>query len=386
MPLRRTLIVSATTVASVCSLFFGQAALAADHPVSQPATAAKTDSLRALGARDGLRIGTAVNPTELASSTYRSLIANQFSTVTPENEMKWETVEPTQGQYNWGPADRLVAFAQAHHQLVRGHTLLWQNQLPSWLTAGVANGTISDSDLRALLKKHIQDEVGHFKGKIWQWDVVNEAFSNTWEGDGNPKPANFWVQHLGAGILADAFRWAHAADPKALLFYNDYAIEDINAKSTAILTWAKGLLAQGVPIDGIGFQTHLDTQYPLPTDMTANMQRFADIGLKVAETEVDVRTNVNPGTNTPQSADLQTLQDANWKQTIDSCLAIKACISYTVWGVSDNQSWVPSTFPGEGAALLYNADLQPKPEYTVVQHELATVSAPHRSGRGAGRA
>jgi endo-1,4-beta-xylanase len=194
------------------------------------------------------------------------------------------------------------------------------------------------------------------------------------------------VQHLGAGILADAFRWAHAADPEALLFYNDYAIEDVNAKSTAILNWMKGLKAQGVPIDGIGFQTHLDTQYGVPGDFTQDMQRFADAGFKIAETEVDVRTFVKDGTNTPTTAAAQKLQEANWKQTIDSCLAVRACISYTVWGVSDDESWVPSTFHGEGAALLNDEQLQPKPQYFVVQHELATTDAPQRAGRGAGRA
>jgi endo-1,4-beta-xylanase len=387
---RRTLLLGAASVVGACSLLLAPAvAIAAP---SSNAVGTHTDSLRDLGARVGLRVGTAVNPTELSSARYSSLIADQFSTVTPENEMKWETVEPTRGHYNWAPADRLVAFAKANHQLVRGHTLVWHNQLPSWLTTGVANGSIGKDELRAILKKHITDEVSHFKGKIWQWDVVNEAFHDTWEEDGDPSPSRFWVNHLGAGILADAFRWAHAADPKALLFYNDYAIEDVNTKSTNILSWMKGLKAQGVPIDGIGFQTHLDTQYGVPGDFTQDMQRFADAGFKVAVTEADVRTDVVPGTNTPTAGhghtadENQKLQEANWKQTIDSCLAVRACISYTVWGVSDDQSWVPSTFPGEGAALLYDANLQPKPQYFVVQHELATTDAAHRTGEGAGRA
>ena len=389
MTFRRTLLLGAASVVGACSLLLAPtAALAASsHPVGTHG-----DSLRDLGARVGLRVGTAVNPTELASAKYSALIADQFSTVTPENEMKWETVEPTRGHYNWAPADRLVAFAKQHHQLVRGHTLVWHNQLPSWLTTGVDNGTISKTELRAILKKHITDEVSHFKGKIWQWDVVNEAFHDTWEEDGNPSPSRFWVQNLGEGILADAFRWAHAADPQALLFYNDYAIEDVNTKSTNILNWMKGLKAQGVPIDGIGFQTHLDTQYGVPGDFTQDMQRFADAGFKVAVTEADVRTDVKPGTNTVTAghnhtaAENQKLQEANWKQTIDSCLAVRACISYTVWGVSDDQSWIPGVFPGEGAALLWDENLQPKPQYYVVQHELATTNAAHRTGRGAGRA
>jgi endo-1,4-beta-xylanase len=377
--LRRTLLLGAAGVAGACSLLLGQTAAFAASPNSSD-TASQSAPLRALGAKVGLRIGTAVNPSELASSTYSSLIAKQFSTVTPENEMKWETVEPTRGTYNWGPADNLVRFAQQHGELVRGHTLLWQNQLPAWLTQGVADGSISNTELRGILKQHILDEVGHFKGKIWQWDVVNEAFTNSWDADytGSSAPGQFWVDHLGAGILADAFRWAHQADPKALLFYNDYAIEDVNEKSTAILSWAKQLKAEGVPIDGIGFQTHLDTQYGVPGDFTQDLQRFQAAGFKVAITEADVRTFVKDGTNEPKTADELALQRANWKQTIDSCLAITACISYTVWGVSDDQSWVPATFPGEGAALLWNDRLQQKPQYFDVAKELATTTAARR--------
>lgn len=387
MTFRRSLLLGAAGVAGAFSLLLSPSVAIAAQP--SQAVGSHSDSLRDLGARVGLRIGTAVNPSELDSAKYRNLIADQFSTVTPENEMKWEVLEPKRGQYNWAPADRLVAFAKQNHQLVRGHTLLWQNQLPKWLTDGVANKTISKSELRALLKKHIQDTVGRYKGKIWQWDVVNEAFSDTWEGDGKPKPARFWVDNLGEGILADAFRWAREADPKALLFYNDYAVETVNPKSTAVLNWITAQRAKGVPIDGMGFQTHLDTQYPVPTDFTANMKRFAAIGLKIAETEVDVRTFTKADSpNTPTSPDAQKLQNANWKQTIDSCLAVRACISYTVWGVSDDQSWIPGWFknPQEGAALLYDENLKPKPQYAVVQQELATTDAPHRTGRGAGRA
>ncbi len=390
MTFRRSLLLGAASVVGACSLLLSPSVALAAQP--SHAVGSHSDSLRDLGARVGLRIGVAVNPSELTSAKYRDLIADQFSSVTPENEMKWETLEPTRGSYNWAPADRLVAFAKQNHQLVRGHTLVWHNQLPSWLTSGVANGSISKTELRALLKKHIQDTVRHFKGRIWQWDVVNEAFHDTWEEDGNPSPSRFWVNNLGEGVLADAFRWAHEADPKALLFYNDYAIENVNTKSTNILNWMKGLKAKGVPIDGIGFQTHLDTQYGVPGDFTQDMRRFADAGFKVAVTEADVRTDVEPGTNTVTAGHGNTaaqnlaLQEANWKQTIDSCLAVRACISYTVWGVSDDQSWIPGVFPGEGAALLYDEQVQPKSVYSVVQHELATVKAAHRTGAGAGRA
>ena len=340
-----------------------------DHDHSGSSSATQPDSLRALASKTGLRIGTAVNTDLLASNAqYRAITASQFSSVTPENVMKWDAVEPTQGTYNWGPADQLVAFAQANGQLVRGHTLVWHNQLPSWLTQQAAS--LTPDQLRAILKKHITDEVTHFKGTIWQWDVVNEAFND----DGTMRNS-IWLQKLGPGYIADAFRWAHAADPHALLFYNDYNIEFTGAKSNAVYSFVQQLKAQGVPIDGVGFQTHLDTQYGLP-DLQNNLQRFAQLGLKVAETEVDVRTTL-PVTSVEQNA-----QVAGYTSTLQACLLVKQCISYTVWGFGDAYSWVPSTFPGEGAADIYDQNLKPKPEYTALQQTLTLAAGAPQRGDG----
>ncbi|KHK97091.1 1,4-beta-xylanase [Microbacterium mangrovi] len=330
-----------------------------------------SDSLRALAARSGLRIGTAVNTDLLGTdATYTAITDQQFSTVTPENVMKWQLVEPTRGTYDWAAADRLVASARANGQLVRGHTLVWHSQLPDWLVQ--AAPAMSADELRAVLKKHVTDEVTHFKGKIWQWDVVNEAFND----DGTLRDSIF-LQKLGPGYIADAFRWAHAADPKAQLFYNDYNIEYTGPKSNAVYALVTQLKAEGVPIDGVGFQTHLDTQYPLP-DLRANLQRFADLGLNVAETEVDVRTTL------PVTAVEQSAQVAAYSQTLQACLAVRSCISYTVWGFDDGHSWVPGVFAGEGAANLYDAGYTPKAQYFALQQDLATTGAPHRTGSGAG--
>jgi len=344
---------------------------AASAPVTRKAP---DDSLRALASKVGLRIGTAVNTDVLASNpTYAQITAEQFNSVTPENVMKWQLLEPTRGHYDWAAADRLVAFAQQHRQLVRGHVLLWHNQLPNWLTTGVANGTISNAELRALLHKHVVDVVTHFKGQIWQWDVANEFFT-----DGNPSTVNsndFWVSHLGIGIVADAFRWAHQADRHALLFYNDYNDEGINSKSNAIYAFVKGLLGQHVPIDGVGMQTHLDVQYPFPDRMQQNLQRFSDLGLKVALTEVDIRIPL------PVDATKQLAQNADYIQSLQACLAVRACISYTVWGFRDAYSWVPGVFAGEGAANIYDNNLQPKPSYYALQQTLSLAAgAPHRTG------
>jgi endo-1,4-beta-xylanase len=352
------------------------------------------NSLRALTDPIGLRVGTAIIPFDLDTPAYATIAGDQFSTVTPGNEMKWQIVEPTRGTYDWSGGDRLVSFAGQHDQLVRGHTLVWHNQLPDWLTTGVSNGTISNSELRDLLHKHITDEVSHFKGKIWQWDVANEFFANSWDPHPLPDGINgddFWVQHLGEGILADAFRWAHAADPHALLFYNDYNIageDGTNAKSDAVFAWLKQMLAQGVPINGVGDQGHLDTQYGFSgTQMTQDLQRYASLGLKVAITEADVRTFVNNATDQVPTDHLATFaQPDEFGQMLKACLAVRQCISFTVWGFGDADSWVPGFFTGEGYATIYDVNLNPKPAYTELQQDLrlAAFGAPHRVPSGAG--
>jgi len=369
MKLRRSVVVLAVGLTALLAAQTGAAGATVpppSHSAKPPgATVVPPDSLRALASKVGLRIGTAVNTDVLATNaTYRQITAAQFSTVTPENVMKWQVVEPTKGTYDWSAADQLVNFAKTNGQLVRGHTLVWQNQLPTWLTAG----NYTSAQLRDLLRKHITDEVTHFRGHIWQWDVVNEAFND----DGTMRDT-IWLRALGSSYIADAFRWAHQADPKALLFYNDYNIEGLGAKSDAVYALAKQLRAEGVPINGIGAQGHLDTKYGFPNQMRQNLQRFADLGLKVALTEVDVRTTL------PVTTPEQLAQNADYSQMLEACLLVRACISYTVWGFGDAFSWVPSVFTGEGSADIYDENLQPKASYFALQQTLMLASgAPHR--------
>jgi endo-1,4-beta-xylanase len=319
--------------------------------------------LRALARPLNLRIGTAVDTDALASdATYNQLVGQQFSTVTPENVMKWQLVEPTRGTYVWGPADGLVAYARAHGQLVRGHTLVWHNQLPDWLTSG----TFTNDELRAILRKHITDEVSHFRGEIWQWDVVNEAFND----DGTLRDT-IWLRQLGPGYIADAFRWAHQADPRALLFYNDYNIEGITAKSTAVYNLVKSLRAQGVPIDGVGMQGHFGTQYGFNGDVPENMDRFAKLGMHVAVTEADVRSVL------PMDPPKTQAQAEGYSVLLQACLLVKRCLSFTVWGFSDKYQWVPGVFPGQGSAAIYDENFVPKPAYRALQVDLATAARRH---------
>ena len=307
--------------------------------------------LRDLAAPIGLRFGTALIPQDIETPSYAAIAGSQFSVVTPGNGMKWQIVEPEQGVFDWSQADQLVQFARANGQLVRGHTLTWHNQLPAWLTTGVANGSISAAQLRTLLHDHIITEVSRYRGRIWQWDVCNEFFTDTNPSTINPN--DFWVSNLGTGVIADAFRWAHEADQNALLFYNDYNIggeDGTNAKSDAVYAFVKRLLSEGVPIDGVGNQGHLDTQYGWnPQLLQQDLERFASLGLKVAITEADVRTFVNNATDQVPTANLALFaQPYEYSELLKAALAVPQCISFTVWGFTDSDSWVPGSFAGEG--------------------------------------
>jgi endo-1,4-beta-xylanase len=368
-------------------------ALALVRSVSADEASPSASTLRALGAQVQLRIGTAAVADDLTDPNLSPITADQFSVLTPGNDMKWQVVEPTEGVFDWTGADNLVNFAEEHRQRVRGHTLVWHNQLPNWLTQGVAAGTISNAQLLDLLHQHITTEVSRYRGRIWQWDVVNEMLT-----DSNPSqinPNDFWISHLGPGVIADAFRWAHAADPGALLCYNDYNItgeDGSNAKFNADFAMVKSLLAQKVPIDCVGDQGHLDLQFGFnPILMTQDLQAFAGLGLKVAITEADVRTfvettdsNQSPivSPTDPTPSHTANPAGADWYiGMLQSCLTVKACISFTVWGFADAESWIPGTFSGEGDADLYDVNLNQKPQYTALQQTLSlALGAPHRVG------
>ncbi|MEV0003682.1 endo-1,4-beta-xylanase [Micromonospora sp. NPDC050980] len=362
-----------------------------------PATAGRpydptTQTLRDLAKRHGLYVGTAVDMAALddaAEPRYRELAGSEFSTVTAENVMKWESLEPTRGTYNWGPADELVAFARQHHQRVRGHVLVWHNQLPTWLTSGVEDGSIDATELRRILRDHITAVVRHFKGQIWQWDVVNEAVSDPWDTPSTLHYKGFWAQHLGPGYIADAFRWARAADPKALLFYNDYNIEAFGSgnpaddKTQFVYEMARDLRARGVPIDGVGSQGHLGTQYGNydTLQVAAALRRFAGLGLATALTEVDVRSQITAGVEAGDSAEINPrlqASAANFSTLLRACLAERHCLSFTLWGFTDKHSWVPGAFsdPPEGLATVYDENYQPKRAYQELKADLIYSGPP----------
>jgi len=358
-----TSIAAVTLLAASILLSANLTSSGADDAGVQRHPAPVDSPLRDLAKRQGLLIGTAVDHAAFTNDTvYRDRIATEFSSITAENVMKWEVVEPVRGQLDFTAADQLVAAAKRAHQGVRGHTLLWHNQLPAWLTQGVDSGAITPTELRGILRQHIIDEVSHFRGKVYQWDVVNEVID-----DNANLRDTIWLRNLGPGYIADAFRWARQADPKVKLFLNDYNVEAGNAKSDAYFRLVQDLLRQHVPVDGFGAQGHLGVQFGFNTaaEVATNLRRFEDLGLETSITEADVRMVMPTDTVKLQA------QAQGYSVLMQGCLLARRCTSFTVWGYTDKYSWVPGFFTGQGAANLLDENFAAKPGYRELQAVLA---------------
>ncbi|WP_338496070.1 endo-1,4-beta-xylanase [Streptomyces sp. SJL17-4] len=339
-------------------LIAGAALLAAVLTTAGPASAADTP-LRDLAEARGVYLGTAVTAGKLTGG-YADLAGAQFGSLTPGNEMKWGSVEAVRGTYDWTGADRVVAFAESHGQKVRGHTLVWHSQLPSWVTGG----SWTADRLRTLMTDHIATQAGRYKGRIDHWDVVNEPLDE----DGTLRQSVFGAT-LGESYIADAFRAARTADPAAKLYVNDYSTDALGAKSDGMYALVKRLLAQGVPVDGVGFQAHL-VLGQVPASLEANLRRFAELGVDVAITELDIRMTL------PATAAQLAQQKADYASVLRACLAVTRCAGVTVWGFTDSDSWIPDFFPGQGAATPYDENLAPKPARAGIAEALAPVTPP----------
>jgi endo-1,4-beta-xylanase len=347
-----------TLAAAAAAAFVAVAASGGALVLAGPAAAATT--LRAEAEADGRYFGVAVGQGDLGNGTATNVAGTQFDMVTPENEMKWDTIEPSNGSYNFGPGDAIVNFATSHNERVRGHNLVWHSQLPGWVTS------LPLSQVKAAMEAHITTEVSHYKGKIYAWDVVNEPFND----DGSFRQDVFYNAFGGgAAYIADALRTAHAADPNAKLYINDYNIEGSGAKSDAMYNLAQTLLQQGAPLNGIGFESHFIVGQ-VPSSLASNMQRFTALGLDVAVTELDDRMQTPASSANLQQ---QATDDAN---IVKVCLANAHCPGVTQWNISDADSWVPGTFSGWGAATMFDGNYQPKAAYNAVLAALAGGSVP----------
>jgi len=363
-------------------------------------------SLRDAADKSGMLVGTAVRPAQLSEPEYASTLAREFNMLEPEDVLKWETVHPQKQSFDFSQADRLVDFAAAHGMKVRGHTLVWHQQNPKWLT----DGKFSSQELAQILENHIKTVVGHYRGKIFAWDVVNEAFdefqpvtlrTTLWtvpQVRARPVGANLRPMQESAkeseqesvkgsakaseqesqpaySYIEQAFRWAHEADPQALLFYNEAEANGVNPKSDAVYAMVQNFRRRGVPINGVGLQMHIANLQTDISSISANIQRFTELGVQVHITEMDVALPVDPsGDARPE--DLQRQADL-YREIAAACLSHPGCTAIQTWGFTDKYSWIGShSKHTKGAALPFDRSYRPKPAYRALK--IALEEAKHR--------
>ena len=318
--------------------------------VTVPAPPPPGNGLRDIPAPFPIGCATVNNFWTLADAVqYKAVAAREFNILTPANQMKWSHVHPTQATYTFANADQHVQFAQANNMKAHGHTLLWHTSNPAWLT----NPTVpwTKATLTAVMNGHIDNVVGHFRGKVAIWDVVNEHF--TTEGR-----AFIWNQIIGPEYIELAFRRARLADPAVRLIYNDYDVETVSVKSTAMYNMAVDFKARGVPINGVGLQMHISTNGIDYASFANNMQRFANLGLEVYITEMTV---VIAGAGTLAT------QAEVYRQVMLRCLAQPACKGFQTWGFTDKYGYIPTL-----KAQILDANYNKKPAYFALQTALAS--------------
>ncbi|GAB1818827.1 endo-1,4-beta-xylanase [Herbidospora sp. RD11066] len=309
-----------------------------------PAEAASTLGASA-AERGGRYFGAAIAAGRMGDSTYMNILNTEFNQVTAENEMKWDATEPSRNSFSFSNGDRIANHAISRGMKIRGHALLWYQQMPSWARS------MEGSDLRSAMINHVTRVASYYRGKIHSWDVVNEAFADG--NSGGRRDSN--LQRTGNDWIEAAFYAARSADPNAKLCYNDYNTDGINAKSTGIYNMVRDFKSRGVPIDCVGFQSHLGTS--LSSDYQANLQRFADLGVDVQITELDATGGSN--------------QANVFASVTRACLNVARCTGITVWGIRDSDSW-----RGSDNALLFDSSGNKKAAYTAVLSALNNGATP----------
>jgi endo-1,4-beta-xylanase len=351
--------------------------------------------------KNNFLIGAALNPSQFCESNLpiATLVKAQFNTITPENVLKWERVHPELGRYDFTMADKYVAFGESHHMVIIGHTLVWHNQTPDWVFQDATGQPLGRAALLERMREHIFSVVGRYQGRIKGWDVANEAIAE----DGSPR-ATLWRKIIGEDYLLLAYQFAHAADPAAELYYNDYGLEN-RQKRAGALELVKKLQAAGVPIAGVGLQGHYKLAANIPTAQAVNeaIADFARLGVKVMITELDV--DVLPSAQNSLSAEITTNFKAEnrlnpFPHQLPASLQKKLAARYaelftifcqnsgtvtrvTMWGVTDADSWL-NDWPIAGRTsypLLFDRAGQPKLAFRQVVGVAATnrIAAPASS-------
>ncbi len=320
-------------------------------------------------------IGVAVKPSDLKNAE-KSLILQQFNSITAENVMKMGPLQPGENRYFWPLADSIVEFGVAHKMKVRGHCLVWHTQTPRWLFKDSTGNTVSKELLLNRLKNHINTVVSRYRGKIYAWDVVNEVIAD--DTSYFRKSPLFTI--AGEDFIENAFRYAHQADPKAILFYNDYNTEN-PLKREKIYQMLKKLLAKGVPIHGVGLQAHWSISTPSREELEKSIELFSSLGLQIQFTELDI--SVYTGRQGGQlitgekstspavfTSEMEQKQLEKYQMVFEVFRKYKKQITgVTFWNLSDKYSWLDSrgrkNFP-----LLFDTELKPKKAfYEVIKFE-----------------
>ena len=309
-----------------------------------------------------------------------AIAAKHLNTATSENDMKWQKIHPRPGQYNWGPADDFMAFCEKHDMVPIGHTLVWKSQVPGWVFKDDAGQPMTRDALLTRMEDHITQVVGRYKGRIKGWDVVNEGLNE----DGTMRRDN-WYNIISEGKESQkfdhieyAFRYAHAADPDAELYYNDYNLDTKKAKCDGAIEIVKHLQSQGIRIDGVGIQMHsglAGKTYPQVKDVEYAITNLAALGVKVMVTELDIKTKRSGyrgadirlmnrhATQDPQAASSETqkLLAEKYAEIFSVLLKHKKDITrVTLWGVYDATSWI------SGSPLLFDRGYQSKDAFYAV--------------------
>ncbi len=317
------------------------------------------DGLRGIAAQRDFLVGAAVSMSALKEEVeYRQTLAREFNLIVPENAFKFEEIHPARDRYFFADADALVEFAEQNKLKLKGHTLVWHKQLPTWLT----EGNWSRDEAIAILKDHIQTLVGRYRGKVFAWDVVNEAIVDN-ERNGLRRDS-FWYRTIGPDYLRIAFEMAHEVDPDAILYYNDFSNEDRGKKSEVSFRLLSDLKNTGVPIGGVGWQLHLTPDFKIRNEHRENARRLVGLGLEISITELDVRVTL------PEGAEVEAQQASVYRDVASFCLAQPNCRALILWGFTDKHSWIPGIFPGEGNALIFDANYRPKLAYRLLRGAL----------------
>ncbi|EPS41925.1 hypothetical protein H072_4152 [Dactylellina haptotyla CBS 200.50] len=294
-------------------------------------------------------VGFCADPGTLSNTQNQNIIKAEGGQVTPENSMKWESIEPSQNNYNWGNADSLVNFAQTNGKMIRGHTFVWYSQLPQWVS-----NINNKATLTSVIQSHVNTVMTRYKGKIYAWDVANEVFND----DGSRRSSVFSNVFGDWTFLDVAFNAARAADPNAKLCLNDYNLDYSSAKLTNFVQLVKDLKNRGVPVDCVGTQSHLIVGNSAIPSYKNTLDSLATTNTEVQITELDIRTSSSP------SSSQISQQSTDYKNVVCGCMKTSACAGITIWGVSDKDSWIPSVFSGQGYALLWDANFNKKSAYT----------------------